>query len=69
MSTSIPYLISKFADPIFAFTIGTAAAAVRIRRDQQEKYPERASEIGYGVVLADGGRRLQRWWRGDFSGL
>ncbi|KAE8378717.1 hypothetical protein BDV26DRAFT_261063 [Aspergillus bertholletiae] len=63
------YLISKVADPIFAFTIGISAAFLRIRRDQRDKFPDRAQEIGYGEVLQVGGRRLRRWWMGDFQGL
>ncbi|KAK1145468.1 hypothetical protein N8T08_004343 [Aspergillus melleus] len=63
------YLISKAADPVFAVTIGIAAALSRVRRDQREKHPERAADIGYAQILQTGGRRLQRWWAGDFQGL
>ncbi|KAB8069567.1 hypothetical protein BDV29DRAFT_182506 [Aspergillus leporis] len=63
------YLISKAADPIFALTIGVSAALLRIRRDQREKFPERATEIGYWEILQLGGKRLGRWWAGDFEGL
>ncbi|BCR83867.1 uncharacterized protein ACHE_11269S [Aspergillus chevalieri] len=63
------YLISKAADPIFAVAIGTSAALIRIRRDQQEKQPERAKEIGYGEVISLGANRVRRWWAGDFAGL
>ncbi|KAA8911336.1 hypothetical protein FN846DRAFT_904462 [Sphaerosporella brunnea] len=31
------YLISRTADPVFALFIGSAAAAVRIRREEREK--------------------------------
>ncbi|KAB8241431.1 hypothetical protein BDV35DRAFT_384944 [Aspergillus flavus] len=63
------YLISKVGDPFFAFTIGVSAAFLRICRDQREKFPEKAQEIGYGEVLQMGGRRLRRWWAGDFERL
>ncbi|KAF7719230.1 Uncharacterized protein PECH_004843 [Penicillium ucsense] len=63
------YLLSKAADPIFALTMGIAAAFSRIRREQVEKHPERASEIGYGTVVQLGQRRIQRWWRGDFQNV
>ncbi|PKY02428.1 hypothetical protein P168DRAFT_320000 [Aspergillus campestris IBT 28561] len=63
------YLLSKLGDPLFAFTIGASAALLRIQRDQREKNPDRAAQIGMGSVLGDGGRRVQRWWRGDFVGL
>ncbi|KAJ5726533.1 uncharacterized protein N7483_007890 [Penicillium malachiteum] len=63
------YLISRIGDPLFALTMGIAASMSRIRRDQQEKNPEKASEIGYGTVLQTGQRRLQRWWNGDFQHL
>ena len=60
---------TRAADPVFAFAIGTSAALVRIRRDQQEKHPERAGEIGYGDVLATGTNRVRRWWAGEFTGV
>ncbi|KAJ5562263.1 hypothetical protein N7461_001024 [Penicillium sp. DV-2018c] len=63
------YLISRVGDPLFALSVGVGAALSRIRRDQQEKYPERASEITYGSIVQTSGHRLQRWWNGDFQGL
>ncbi|RAL10755.1 uncharacterized protein BO97DRAFT_372109 [Aspergillus homomorphus CBS 101889] len=63
------YLISKAADPIFAFAIGTSAALLRIQREQREKFPERAKDISIGNVLQLGASRVQRWWAGDFQGL
>ncbi|OJK03293.1 uncharacterized protein BO66DRAFT_385914 [Aspergillus aculeatinus CBS 121060] len=63
------YLISKAADPIFAFAIGTTAALLRIQREQREKFPERAKDIGIGSVVQLGASRVQRWWAGDFAGL
>ncbi|CAL5872305.1 uncharacterized protein PFLUO_LOCUS6566 [Penicillium psychrofluorescens] len=61
------YLLSRVGDPLFALAMGISAAMSRIRRDQQNKFPERASEIGYGTVWQTGGKRLQRWWNGDFK--
>ena len=60
---------TRAADPIFAFAIGTSAALVRIRRDQQEKHPERAGEIGYGDLLSTGTNRVRKWWAGEFTGV
>lgn len=54
---------------MFAVAIGTSAALIRIRRDQQEKQPERAKEIGYGEAMSLGANRVRRWWAGDFAGL
>jgi len=34
---SAPYLISKAIDPIFAMSVGTLAAVVRINREEKEK--------------------------------
>ncbi|CDM35573.1 hypothetical protein DTO013E5_7953 [Penicillium roqueforti] len=61
------YLISRIADPLFALAMGVSAALTRIRRDQREQYPERASEITYGSIVQTSGHRLQRWWNGDFQ--
>jgi len=36
--------MSKFLDPIFAIFVGTAAAALRIRREEKEKYPEQNND-------------------------
>lgn len=47
--------------------MGVTAAMARIRRDQIEKNPEKAPEIGYGAVVQLGQKRLQRWWNGDFQ--
>ncbi|KAL3415002.1 hypothetical protein V8F44DRAFT_486949 [Aspergillus fumigatus] len=59
----------RFADPIFAFTIGTSAALIRIRREEREKHPERAGEIGFGTIAKTGADRVRRWWAGDFESL
>ncbi|EAW23029.1 uncharacterized protein NFIA_017300 [Aspergillus fischeri NRRL 181] len=59
----------RFADPIFAFTIGTSAALIRIRREEREKHPEQAGEIGFGTIAKTGADRVRRWWAGDFEGL
>ncbi|OQD66208.1 hypothetical protein PENPOL_c005G06104 [Penicillium polonicum] len=61
------YLISRIADPLFALTMGVSAALTRIRRDQREQHPERASEITYRSIVQTSGHRLQRWWNGDFQ--
>ncbi|PYH42593.1 uncharacterized protein BP01DRAFT_359276 [Aspergillus saccharolyticus JOP 1030-1] len=63
------YLISKAADPLFAFAIGTSAALLRIQREQREKFPERAEDISIGSVLQLGTSRVQRWWAGEFAAL
>ncbi|KAJ5794423.1 hypothetical protein N7457_001022 [Penicillium paradoxum] len=63
------YLISRIADPLFALGMGVSAALTRIRRDQRDKYPERASEITYGSIVQTSGQRLQRWWNGDFQSV
>ena len=59
--------MNRIADPLFAMTMGVSAALTRIRRDQREQHPERASEITYGSIVQTSGRRLQRWWNGDFQ--
>jgi hypothetical protein len=61
--------VSRLADPVFALTMGVSATLTRIQRDQREKYPERASEITYGSIVQTSGRRLQRWWNGDFQSV
>ncbi|KAL4898410.1 hypothetical protein BDV59DRAFT_3638 [Aspergillus ambiguus] len=63
------YVNDRLADPVFALSIGLSAAFLRIRREEREKYPERSAEIGMGEIVQTGGRRLQRWWAGDFEGL
>ncbi|EAW07994.1 uncharacterized protein ACLA_027160 [Aspergillus clavatus NRRL 1] len=60
---------TRLADPIFAFLIGSSAALIRIRREEREKHPARAAEIGFGAVAQTGVNRLRRWWAGDFEGL
>jgi hypothetical protein len=67
--TNFFFTIIRLGDPIFAVTMGIAASLSRIRREQIEKNPEKASEIGYGTVVQLGQRRLQRWWNGDFKDL
>lgn len=75
----IPYLITssnhslgvrkhRAADPLFALAIGSSAALLRIKREEKEKNPDSAAEIGYGTVLGTGGERLKRWWSGEFDG-
>ena len=36
----------RVVDPVFAVCIGVSAAAIRIRREQIEKFPEQENEIG-----------------------
>lgn len=60
---------NRIADPIFALTIGTSAALLRIQRDQREKFPDQAKDIGIGHVVSVGAGRVRRWWAGDFEGL
>lgn len=59
----------RAADPLFAMAIGSSAAYVRIRREQQTQHPERAGEIGYRDIVSTGAGRVRRWWAGDFAGL
>ncbi|KAL5338790.1 hypothetical protein BJX70DRAFT_398348 [Aspergillus crustosus] len=61
-------LTQSAADPLFAFAIGSSAALLRIRREEKEKHPKQAAEIGIGSVLSTGGDRMRRWWAGDFDG-
>ncbi|KAL4973209.1 hypothetical protein BDW66DRAFT_154049 [Aspergillus desertorum] len=61
------YLISKAVDPLFAAAIGSSAALIRIRREEKEKHPKAAGEIGFGTVLDIGGERLKKWWAGEFD--
>ncbi|EXJ80074.1 hypothetical protein A1O3_08360, partial [Capronia epimyces CBS 606.96] len=35
----------RFIDPVFAVCVGLSAAAVRIRREQREKYPDQDSSL------------------------
>ncbi|KAL1985545.1 hypothetical protein VTN96DRAFT_7765 [Rasamsonia emersonii] len=72
MSSAAPYLISKIGDPIFAVTIGAVSAVVRIRREQREQAVQAGRDeksIGFGSILETGGRRVRRWWNGEFKGL
>ncbi|KAL4986654.1 hypothetical protein BDW68DRAFT_162787 [Aspergillus falconensis] len=62
------YLISKTLDPLFAAAIGSSAALIRIKREEKEKHPAPAGEIGFGTVLGIGSERLKRWWAGEFDG-
>ncbi|RVX66784.1 hypothetical protein B0A52_08977 [Exophiala mesophila] len=60
---SQPWLISKFIDPIFAVGVGLSAAALRIRREEREKYPEQDSSLAglwqKGVTM--GTNYMTRW--------
>ncbi|KAL1869274.1 hypothetical protein Plec18167_007940 [Paecilomyces lecythidis] len=68
-AASAPYLLSKIGDPIFAFAIGTSAAFLRIQREERERHPDRANEIGFKTIFEIGQRRVGRWWRGEFKDL
>jgi hypothetical protein len=58
-----PWLISKFFDPIFAMGVGISAAALRIRREEKEKYPE---EENNWAALWQKGVRMGNGWVTDF---
>lgn len=62
MSTSAPYLISKLLDPVFAITIGVAAAGVRINREEKEK--GKTTE----QTIASLKRRVDLVWNGETTG-
>ncbi|KAJ4289528.1 hypothetical protein N0V90_010857 [Kalmusia sp. IMI 367209] len=53
------YIISRSLDPIFAVSIGLAAAATRINREEKEKGRSTAETID---VLK---RRVGIWWAGE----
>ncbi|KAK2801095.1 hypothetical protein FQN50_007904 [Emmonsiellopsis sp. PD_5] len=57
-----PYIISRFADPLFAIFIGTSSAFVRIRREQREKYPDQPADALH--LFNIGKRRVNAWWNG-----
>lgn len=52
-------MISKFIDPIFAMGVGFSAAALRIRREEKEKYPEQDNNWD---ALWQKGVRMGRGW-------
>lgn len=52
----------RFFDPIFAVCIGVSAAALRIRREEKEKYPDENND--YSALWAKG----VRMGRGYFGG-
>ncbi|KAJ9309201.1 hypothetical protein DTO271D3_8964 [Paecilomyces variotii] len=68
-AASAPYLLSKIGDPIFALAIGASAAFVRIQREERERHPDRAKEIGIKTIFDMGQRRVGKWWRGEFKDL
>ena len=49
-------------DPIFAIGVGISAAALRIRREEKEKYPDESND--YRALWAKG----MRMGRGYFGG-
>jgi len=40
------FAIPRFIDPVFAVCVGISAAALRIRREQREKYPDQDTSSG-----------------------
>lgn len=52
----------RFFDPIFAICVGISAAALRIRREEREKYPEANND--YSALWAKG----VRMGKGYFGG-
>jgi hypothetical protein len=52
----------RFFDPVFAVCVGISAAALRIRREEKEKYPEENNE--YSALWAKG----VRMGKGYFGG-
>lgn len=59
-----PWLISKFFDPIFAMGVGISAAALRIRREEKETYPE---EENNWSALWQKGVRMGGGWIADLQ--
>lgn len=57
----------RFADPVFALFIGSTAAAVRVKREQKEKYPDQPNDW---TSLAQKTERLGKgyWYGYDESG-
>lgn len=64
---STTHRTNRALDPLFAAAIGSSAALIRIKREEKEKRPEAAGEIGFGDVLGTGGERLKKWWAGEFD--
>lgn len=56
---SYRYIISPRIDPIFAISIGLAAAATRINREEKEK----GRNTGETVDVFK--RRVGLWWEGE----
>ncbi|KAF2855067.1 hypothetical protein T440DRAFT_202634 [Plenodomus tracheiphilus IPT5] len=59
---AVQYLISRSLDPIFAISIGLAAAYTRINREEKEK--GRSTQESIEVVR----RRWDLAWRGEGEG-
>ncbi|KAK3216778.1 hypothetical protein GRF29_1g906933 [Pseudopithomyces chartarum] len=55
------HIISRRLDPIFAISIGLAAAATRINREEKEKGRSTAQTVDVFK------RRLSLWWEGPGS--
>ena len=52
----------RFFDPIFAVCVGISAAALRIRREEKEKYPDQNND--YRSLWAKGLRMGNGYFRG-----
>jgi hypothetical protein len=53
-------IVDRFVDPIFAVTMGVAAAALRIQREEKEKHPEQDSS--YPALLQKGQRTASHYF-------
>ncbi|KIW79215.1 hypothetical protein Z517_05827 [Fonsecaea pedrosoi CBS 271.37] len=62
-SVAQPWLFSKFVDPIFALCVGFSAAALRIQREQREKYPEQDSS--FPALWQKGVKMNKVYWGSD----
>jgi len=41
-----PWLMNKYFDPIFAISMGFCAAALRVRRESIERFPQQDNSYG-----------------------
>ena len=55
--------LPRFFDPIFAVCVGVSAAALRIRREERDKYPDQNNELG---ALWTKGLRMGRGYVGGY---
>lgn len=54
--------LHRFFDPVFAVCVGISAAAVRIRREEKEKYPDQNND--YSALWAKGVRMGKSYFGG-----